>query len=110
IGVTMTFSLNVGHGIGRPRISFATDPALALTAPALAESFKQAMELPPEKRTAAQRELLLKWYRPLDPQWQALNAKVQEHLKQTPKPNTVKALVSSEGLPAVRLHTQGDDF
>ena len=27
-----------------------------------------------------------------------------------PKPNKVKALVSSEGLPPVRLHTQGDDF
>src|SRR5262249_42367060 len=27
-----------------------------------------------------------------------------------PKPNVVKALVSSEGLPALRLHTQGDDF
>src|SRR5213079_1398387 len=45
-----------------------------------------------------------------DVQWQALNAKVQAHLKEMPKPNKVKALVSGEGLPPVRLHTQGDDF
>src|SRR5262249_19601187 len=110
IGVTMTFSLNVGHGMGRPRISFASDPSLSLTAPAVAESFKQALELPAEKRTAEQKKILLKWFAPLDPQWQALNAKVQAHLKLMPKPNKVKALVSSEGLPPVRLHTQGDDF
>jgi hypothetical protein len=110
IGVTMTFSLNVGHGMGRPRISFASDAKLPLNAPAVAESFKTALDTPAEKRTPEQKKALLKWYAPLDSQWQALNAKVQAHLKKMPQPNKVKALVSSEGVPALRLHTQGDDF
>ena len=33
-----------------------------------------------------------------------------DHAQTAPKPNTVKALISSEGLPAIRLHTQGADF
>src|SRR6185436_17894750 len=33
-----------------------------------------------------------------------------EHVAKAPKPSVVKALISSEGLPPVRLHSQGDDF
>ena len=39
-----------------------------------------------------------------------LNAAVQEHLKQAPKPELTKVMIASEGLPAIRLHTQGADF
>jgi hypothetical protein len=52
----------------------------------------------------------LKWYRTIDPAWRALNDKREAHLATAPKPATVKCLVATEGLPAVRLHTQGDDF
>ena len=52
---------------------------------------QQALELPPEKRSAEQRQALRNWYAPLDPQWQALNAKVQAHLKQMPKPTMMNA-------------------
>lgn len=110
IEVTLSFHNNVGHGMGRPRISFATQADLALNAANVAESFKHALELPPDQRNEEQRQLLWKWFAPLDPGWQALQAKVQEHLKSMPKPRKVKALVSSEGLPPVRLHSQGEDF
>jgi hypothetical protein len=53
---------------------------------------------------------LLAWYRTTDPEWQKLNKQAQDHLLKAPKPTLVKALISSEGLPAVRLHTQGGDF
>ena len=108
--VTMSFHNNVGHGMGRPRISFATEATLDLKAAPIAESFKRALELPPEQRDEPQKRLLLKWFAPLDPGWVTLQSKVQEHLKMMPKPHKVKALVSSEGLPPVRLHTQGEDF
>jgi hypothetical protein len=45
-----------------------------------------------------------------DPEWRRLKQAVLDHEKKAPKPKTVKALIASEGLPAVRLHTQGDDF
>jgi hypothetical protein len=35
---------------------------------------------------------------------------VADHEKAAPKRNVVKALISSEGVPAVRTHTQGGDF
>jgi len=53
---------------------------------------------------------LAKWARTTDPEWRRLNQVVHDHLQRTPSPKLVKALISSEGLPAIRLHTQGDDF
>jgi len=50
------------------------------------------------------------WLRAGDPQYRQLALKVFEHELKSPRPQTVKALVCSEGLPAVRLHTQGPDF
>jgi hypothetical protein len=108
--VTLKFNNNVGHGIGRPRIALTNSPdPLALTSPAVPEAAQAALDTPPEKRTAEQRALLLTRYRVLDPGWQALDRRVRDHLAAAPKPNIVKALISSEGVPAVRLHTQGED-
>jgi hypothetical protein len=56
------------------------------------------------------RARLLSWYRVADPEWRTLNLAAAEHLAKAPRPSIVNALISSEGLPAVRLHTQGDDF
>jgi hypothetical protein len=44
----------------------------------------------------------------LDPEWRNLHKSIQDNLKKAPRPP--KAMISTEGLPAVRLHTQGDDF
>jgi cytochrome c553 len=53
---------------------------------------------------------LERWTRTSDAEWRALRQQEWDHKRRTPKPNLVKALISSEGLPALRLHTQGDDF
>jgi hypothetical protein len=53
---------------------------------------------------------LIQWTKTADPEWRKLYLQNLEHLRKAPKPKTVKALISSEGLPAVRLHTQGADF
>jgi mono/diheme cytochrome c family protein len=45
-----------------------------------------------------------------DPHWRRLNQLVVDHAKTAPKPTILKALISSEGVPAVRTHTQGGDF
>jgi hypothetical protein len=108
--VTMRFNNNVGHGMGRPRLSLTTaaEP-LELTKPGVTEATRRAIETAPEKRTPEQKALLLARYKVLDPGWQKLDARVKEHEAAAPKPNVVKALISSEGVPPVRLHTQGED-
>lgn len=106
--VTMRFHNNVGHGMGRPRLSVATTP-MPLDASASAEAILTAQSTPPEKRTPEQKATLLQQYKSLDAGWQKLNAAVEKHLANAPKPNVVKALISSEGAPAVRLHSQGED-
>ncbi|HKB03175.1 MAG TPA: DUF1549 domain-containing protein [Gemmataceae bacterium] len=110
LAVIMRFNNNVGHGIGRPRISLTTSPdSLPLAAPSVTEAAQKALETLPEKRTAEQKALLLDRYKVLDPQWQKLDKHIKDHLARVPKPNLVKALISSEGVPPVRLHTQGED-
>ncbi|MGC3968853.1 MAG: DUF1553 domain-containing protein [Pirellulales bacterium] len=42
--------------------------------------------------------------------WKKLSADLAAFDAKRPQPKVVKALISGEGLPAVRLHTQGPDF
>jgi hypothetical protein len=109
--VTLKFQNNVGHGMGRPRLALTdSTEKLELTAPALPESIDKLIALPAGKLTPEQVASLMKWYRYLDPEWSQINKRLQEHLAKAPKPSVVKALICSEGLPPLRLHTQGDDF
>jgi hypothetical protein len=62
----------------------------------------------PAKLSSELRTALLAWFKTTDAEWRKLNAAVVEHARREPK--LPKALVSSEGVPAVRLHTQGGDF
>ncbi len=111
VSVTLSFRNNVGHGMGRPRLSLTSSKEpLDLKGTGISEQFQKALAAPADKRTAEQTALLLRWYRSLDAEWVKLNQQVQSHLAKAPKPAVVKALISSEGLPAVRLHTQGEDF
>ncbi len=88
--------------------------------PARQEKLKKAWEAEPERLQWAGLDLLagngfrlaalVQWQKTADPEWRKLYSRAEEHQKKSPKPKTVKALISSEGLPAVRLHTQGADF
>jgi cytochrome c553 len=75
-----------------------------------AKEIPPALRTAPGKRTPGQLAVLLRWYAPRDPEWRVLNQKVQEHLRKQPAQKTEKAMISTEGLPPVRLHTQGADF
>ncbi len=66
--------------------------------------------MPSEERTTEQTASAIRWYSRLDPRWLELNERVQEHLAKAPQRKLSKAMISSEGLAAVRLHTQGEDF
>jgi hypothetical protein len=108
---TLQFQNNTGHNIGRPRLALSTGrPPVALAGFGIPQHAFSLLRTPAGKRTAAQAAALRAWYRTIDPDWQKLNKQAEDHLLKAPKPAKVKALISSEGLPAVRLHTQGGDF
>lgn len=118
-GATLTFTLRFeaknGHAIGRLRLSISTAEKPATldgdAAPHdLVQDVAELLKVPAGQHTPAQRETLARWFRTIDPQWQKLNRPVEEHLKLAPQPQLTKAQVTSEGLPAIRLHTQGADF
>ena len=107
---TFKFDNNVMHSIGRLRLSVttATRP-LSLEEFAMPEIVQRVLTGESQLNNET-RPVMLRWYRTIDPQWQALNKRVQEHQAQEPKPKLQKTLICSEGIPAVRTHTQGGDF
>ncbi len=112
---TMEFNGNNGHNIGRPRLSVSTAARpVGLdgdAAPADAQAALAALDADPaHKPTDADRAALLHWFRTTDPQWRELNGKVEEHARKAPAVTTTKAMICSEGVPAIRFHTQGGDF
>jgi mono/diheme cytochrome c family protein len=118
-GTVLTFTLefknNAGHNIGRPRLALAVAPRpVGLDGEQLPQSVQPILAAldadPTVKLTAEQRTILLRWYRTLDPQWQQLNKKVEDHHKAAPQPILTKVLICSEGVTPVRLHSQGADF
>ncbi len=118
-GTTLTFILkfenNTGHNLGRVRLSLsnAAKPVGLdgeQVASTVVDEINQALATAAEARDDEQRAALLAWYRERDADWQKLDVAVREHLKQTPKPELTKVMVATEGLPAIRLHTQGVDF
>ncbi len=114
-GTTLTvrlyFNNNDGHSIGRPRISVTTLPRpLPLDGNGLPPNIAKILDTPGDKRSAEQTKALLAWYKPLDAEWTKLNKGVQDHQVLMPKGKPEMVMVSSEGTPAIRLHTQGPDF
>jgi hypothetical protein len=108
---TLKFNNNDGHNIGRFRLSVSgADKTPALTASGMPADVRGIIDLLAAKRTPEQGTKLLAWARTLDPEWRSLNEKRLQHLAKSPQPTKVKTLVATEGLPAVRLHTQGEDF
>jgi hypothetical protein len=109
---TLQFKNNVKHSIGRPRLAITTLPPtkVSLKGQGLPASISSILHRPTAKRTAEQQATLLHWFSAIDPEGKQFHQKIQEHLAQAPKRDLKKVLIASEGLPAVRLHTQGDDF
>ncbi len=114
-GSTLTFTLhfnnNTGHNLGRIRVSATDAPRpVGLGDDGLPAKVREILAVDREARTSEQKAELLGWYRTIDTQWRALNQAIEDHAATAPKKDGEKALISTEGLPAVRLHTQGPDF
>jgi hypothetical protein len=109
---TLEFNNNSGHAIGRPRLSITTaarpvslngDSLPAELATILTSSSSTSLRVD-------QREKLVTWFKANDPEARELTRKANDHRKAGPRKTATRVLVCSEGLPAVRLHTQGADF
>ena len=114
-GATLTFTLdfrnNAGHNLGKFRLSATAAPRpVGLGEGGVPPKIAALLEVPIDRRTDPQASEVLAWYRTIDPEWRALNAAAEQHARAAPKPRGEKALIATEGLPAVRLHTQGADF
>ncbi|HZY85608.1 MAG TPA: PSD1 and planctomycete cytochrome C domain-containing protein [Gemmataceae bacterium] len=83
----------------------AAKPRPAVT-PAPPEKVRRVLDTKPSD---ADRAALLAWFRTTDKEWQRLNKQVEEHAKARER-LVPKALICSEGLKPLRLHSQGADF
>ena len=109
--LTLAFNNNNEHALGRLRISATgeatlPEPSVAAITPLIT----RILQLAPADRTAAQQATLLEWFRTIDPQWEQLHQAVLAHEHAAPAPPIQRALVVSEGIEPIRLHTQGADF
>lgn len=112
--ITLDFKANNKHTIGRPRLSITTAPTPDLGLPMLPQELAELLE---SKRSpqaspisARERAKLFDFYKKRDDKWRELFNAEQDHAKNAPMPGAVKVLISSEGVPAVRTHTQGGDY
>jgi hypothetical protein len=113
--LTLKFENNTGHSIGRLRVSISTAPPPAALggdeAPANRITLaKRALGQQADARSDADRAALLDWFRSIDADWLRMRQQIDEHERARPAPDLTKLMVTSEGLPAIRLHTQGADF
>ena len=116
LGVRIEFDLNTRHNIGRPRLAVTTAEKPGFEGEARPAGIVAILEkLRRSKETSAsispaERVALLRWWKASEPGWLALQATVETHARQAPKPKLTKVLVCAEGFPPLRMHTQGADF
>ena len=109
--ITLDFQGNNRHAIGRLRISATDSPRpVGIGDDGTPREIAMILTTPRDARSVEQTKRALDWYKTIDPEWRTLKRAIDEHALTEPKPKGTKALISSEGLPAVRLHTQGADF
>jgi hypothetical protein len=109
--ITLAFDNNAGHNIGRIRLSATDAPRpVGLGDDGVPPDVREILAIDPTARTPEQTATALAWFRTIDLGWLALKQAVDDHARTAPKREGTKAMICTEGLPAVRLHTQGDDF
>ena len=114
LNITIELAGN-NQGLGRFRFALASgvgphSPAASEISEAARTVLKKLTAEKNAKLSPAERETLLGWFRTQDAEWLRLHGIVQANEAKRPKPQVAKMLISSEGVPAVRLHTQGPDF
>ncbi|NUM52194.1 MAG: DUF1549 domain-containing protein [Candidatus Hydrogenedentes bacterium] len=112
---TLEFKSNSKHAIGRPRVSITTAPSpaafdLALMPQDLADTLSKYRAQQDATVSSRDRSRLFEFFKKQDAKWKELSKAEREHAKNAPMPGATKVLISSEGVPAIRTHTQGGDY
>jgi mono/diheme cytochrome c family protein len=108
--ITLRFQNNDGHNLGRFRLAVTACDQPDPRGDSIPAGVRQALLRAAAERTPAQQQAVLEWYGQRDPELVRLRQAAAEHLQTAPRRKLLKALISSEGLPPVRLHSQGEDF
>ncbi|MBA4020376.1 MAG: hypothetical protein C0483_24710 [Pirellula sp.] len=118
--LTLTLQFAGNHqGIGRVRVSLASGNVPEPRGSEISEEALNILMLPAkdaaksdkkQELTADEMTTVAAWYRTQDAEWRRLDGLVAKSEAGRPTPKVAKVLISGEGLPAVRLHTQGPDF
>jgi hypothetical protein len=107
VTLTLRFNNNTGHNIGRPRVSVSSQAkAAAVAGDGMPAEVRAALNA----KGTVDEAVVLRWYRTQDAAWKALHAKREALVAKGPVVGKVKAMVCGEGLPPIRLHSQGGDF
>lgn len=111
----LEFHGNSQHNLGRVRLSVssAPNPVPVETGGellAVREALNGLGDRSIQTLSSDDRSRVLEWYKAKDEERKKLADAVLQHEAIKPKPSLVKMLICSEGVPAVRLHTQGPDF
>ncbi|MFO0904317.1 MAG: PSD1 and planctomycete cytochrome C domain-containing protein [Pirellulales bacterium] len=112
--VTLEFTVNNRHNIGRPRLAVTASPT-PLPLDAAGQSQEQVEILSLVERTRGQlspdeRRRVRAWYRTIDPQWRALQDKVTQHLAAKPQPQKTQVMIVSEGIKPIPHHADDRGF
>jgi hypothetical protein len=92
----VTLQLNAGSNDLLIKIVNASGPSgfYFSTKPNIPKNIQEILDLAADKRDDKQRQTLLKWFAPRDPEWAKLNEAEQEHLKQQPQPDITKVFAA----------------
>jgi hypothetical protein len=114
--VTLEFNSNKHHTIGRTRLAVSTlEAPVALDGLAVPQKVVEILGRlagagEATSLSGEERRSLMEWYRSTDRDWRQLDAAVQEHLKQEPKPDLKKVMVTSEGHKPLPHHADERGF
>ncbi|MDA1041148.1 MAG: DUF1553 domain-containing protein, partial [Planctomycetota bacterium] len=119
--VTLEFMNNRRHAIGRPRVSVADAPGLAVE-PVTAthdpidahrERRRRASDLlarPADEWTAAEQQELAELHRIFDPDAERLDIDVRRIESEKPRPDLLRVLVASENVSHIPHHADGRGY
>ena len=109
--VTLEFSVNTGHSIGRPRFAIFADGEPRLKGDVLPTAVAEV--LPKLGRaqplTDGERTALFDWWKQRDAGWRERDQRLTEHAKKAPIENS-QVLVCAEGYPPHVMGSQGAPF
>ncbi len=111
--VALRFAGNTGHNIGRVRLSVSAEASPRWDGTARQDALQSLIDRPnldEGRLSAAELRLLASTLAADDPGRRGLAEEIARHAASAPQPRVAKILICSEGVPAVRTHTQGGDF